>query len=168
MNKIIDSVRDSLRQENWYAALFAALTLPDICVALEHGKGGGEKYSAWFEESLKQYGRFLSGDDCYALRCSLLHHGKDDITGQRVKDVLDHYIFLTSGPHLILFKDCTIDGVKKSFLQLNVGIFCEDICTAVESWLVANVGNQDVQDRAATILEIHEPGYIHMGAIRFG
>jgi hypothetical protein len=31
MQHLVDSVRKDLQNENWYAALFMALTLPDIC-----------------------------------------------------------------------------------------------------------------------------------------
>jgi len=168
MENIINSVRNSIEQQNWYSALFVALTLPDICAALEHGTTSGNRYSQWFESNLKQYKNFLSGNDCYALRCSLLHQGKDDVSEQRLKDILEHYVFLTSGSHRNLFKDCVFNGVKKSFLQLNVGMFCEDICTAVETWLNTNSSNKDIQNRLSNTLEIHEPGYTYMGAIKFG
>ena len=48
MQKIIDSVYSSLKNENLYAALFVSLTLPDICSALKHGKTSGQKYADWF------------------------------------------------------------------------------------------------------------------------
>jgi hypothetical protein len=168
MDNIINSVKNSIEQQNWYSALFVALTLPDICTALEHGKTTGARYSQWFESNLSQYNGFLSGNDCYALRCSLLHQGKDDISSQRMQDVLEQYVFLTSGSHCNLFKDCEFNGIKKSFLQLNVATFCNDICIAVETWLQANSDNQSIRERIHNTLEIHEPGYTYLGLIKFG
>ena len=167
MKKIIDSVYNSLENENWYAALFVALTLPDICAALKAGKTSGEKYAGWFEKNLSQYKGFLSGNDCYALRCALLHSGKDDISDQRKREVLEHCVFLTKGAHCNLFKDCVFNGEKKSFLQLNIQTFCKDICKAVENWLVSMRSNLLVQERLKTTIEIHEPGYSYKGLIRF-
>lgn len=168
MDNILKSIRNALQEENWYAALFVTLTLPDICVALESNKSCGEKYSQWFESHLTEYQGFLSGNDCYALRCSLLHQGKDDISDQRLRDALEHYVFLTKGPHCNLWKDSEINGVKTSFLQLNVGKFCEDMCLAVEKWLIKDSNNSDIQKRLKDTLEIHEPGYVHLGVIKFG
>ena len=168
MQKIIDSVYSALDYENWHAALFVSLTLPDICSALEHGKTSGEKYANWFKQNLSQYKGFLSGNDCYALRCALLHSGKDDISDQKKKEVLDHYVFLTKGSHCNLIKDCIFNGEKKSFLQLNVQNFCEDICKAVESWLASSSANTTIQERLKSTIEIHEPGYSYKGFIKFG
>lgn len=168
MHKIIDSVYKALENENWYAALFVSLTLPDICSALEHGETLGQKYADWFEQNLSQYTGFLSGNDCYALRCALLHSGKDDISNKKRQGVLEHYVFLTKGAHCNLFKDCVFNGEKKSFLQLNVQIFCKDICKAVENWLVSSLTNLIIQERLKDTIEIHEPGYTYKGLIRFG
>lgn len=168
MNNIVKSVCQSIENKNWYAALFVALTLPDICVALEQGKTSGNKYAEWFEDNLLQYKRFLSGNDCYALRCALLHQGKDNISDQRMQEILEHYVFLTEGSHCNLVKDCVFNGVKKSFLQLNVQKFCKDICVAVEAWLSSVSDNSDIQRRLKDTMEIHEPGYSYMGIIKFG
>ena len=78
MKDILDSISKAIENENWYAALFNTMTLPDICVSLEHGKTTGNQYAAWFDENLPQYNKILSGSDCYALRCALLHEGKDN------------------------------------------------------------------------------------------
>lgn len=169
MQDIIDSIRNALLQENWYAALFVSLTLPDICVALEHGKTSGKKYSQWFETNLIQYRGFLSGDDCYALRCSLLHQGKGDISNQKMKDILEHYIFLTSGSHCNLFKDIVINGgPKESFLQLNVARFCTEMCDAVSQWIVSMQNNKNITNRVNESIVIREPGYVYKGVIKFG
>lgn len=167
MQQIISSVYRALETQNWYAALFVSLTLPDICAALEHGKTSGSEYSDWFEKHLPQYKGFLSGNDCYALRCSLLHEGKDDISDQRKREVLEHYVFLTEGSHCNLFQDCVFNGVKKSFLQLNVQTFCGEMCEAVQRWLSGSAGNPVIQDRLKRNIEIHEPGYTYVGAITF-
>ena len=95
MKNIIDSIYKALENENWSAALFVSLTLPDICVALQYGKTSGKKYSDWFENNLSQYKGFLSGNDCYALRCALLHQGKNDVTDQKMNEVLEFYVFLS-------------------------------------------------------------------------
>ena len=169
MQKIIDSVRNALEQKNWYAALFVVLTLPDICIVLEYGKTSGKEYSQWFEHNLPQYKGFLSGDDCYALRCATLHEGRDNISQQRMRYVLDHFIFSTSNNHRILFKKAIINGgQQESFLQLNVGRFCAEICDTASQWLLGMHGNKDVMDQVSELIVIHEPGYVYKGVVKFG
>lgn len=167
MDTIIISIRKALKEKNWYGALFMAIALPDICAYLEHGTTDRKKYSSWFENNLTKYTGLLSGHDCYSLRCAVLHQNMDDISKQEKRD-LDHYIFVTQGTHLNLFKDCFINGIKESFLQLNVIEFCEDICVAVENWISLNSNNQNINNRLKHALEIHEPGYIYKELIKFG
>jgi hypothetical protein len=68
-------------------ALAVALTLPDICAALEapNGRATGDRYKAWLKEALKSVrfeDRGPAGgppenetDLIYNLRCSFLHQG---------------------------------------------------------------------------------------------
>jgi thiaminase len=48
MRHLIESVRTSLQEENWYAALSTALMLPDVCTNLEKGRPStSTDYIAW-------------------------------------------------------------------------------------------------------------------------
>jgi hypothetical protein len=138
MRRFTDAVRKSLASQNWYSAVYMALTLPDICARIESddGKTSRDKYVAWFDRYLRhKYERpsgisragytFLTGNDCYALRCALLHEGGSDITSQRCREVLDRFHFVVGGAHC-----STID----SLLQLDVSVFCGDICDSVAQW----------------------------------
>ncbi len=77
MERIIKSIEKSVENKNWYSALVLALTLPDICGKFEDkGKSSSKRYSEWFDKYLgEEYDGYLSGNDCYALRCSFLHEG---------------------------------------------------------------------------------------------
>jgi hypothetical protein len=96
MDRFVKAVRLSVQQRNWYGALAVALTMPDICAQLENPTRESHKpYVEWFNRyMLAKYTvaagppgymdprAFLSGDDCYALRCSYLHTGADDVSQQ--------------------------------------------------------------------------------------
>jgi hypothetical protein len=110
MRHLVDAVRRSVREQNWYAALAGALTLPDIAARLDGRNGGRSRYISWFNDYLgptytqpigPQPGRthvYLSGDDCYALRCAYLHEGEFDVTSHKVHDALDRFQFLAPNP----------------------------------------------------------------------
>jgi hypothetical protein len=172
MEEILGAIRTSLAGGNWLGAIVLALTLPDICGKLEGtNKSSSARYCEWFEKYLTQYKGYLSGSDCYALRCSFLHEGSDNIETQRSRDVLDRFIFMTGGPHCFYFSkskfgDSKYDG--KDVLVLNLQSFCHDIVEAVEKWLLNSVGDQTIEQNLDNMLKINEPGFAINKAIRFG
>jgi len=143
MEKILASIEVSLKAGAHYAALITALTLPDICGEIETGKlGSRERYLAWFNRYLYGYYNrkgyknqvdFLIAENCYALRCSLLHQGIASISGQQSRkgslrtihfhtDAYDH-------------GHCNLNCDNIEGLQLNIERFCHDVTGAVRAWL---------------------------------
>ncbi|HBQ0480744.1 MULTISPECIES: hypothetical protein [Klebsiella] len=54
MNQLLTSIEESLEKENWFGALFIAISLPDICGATENVvHGNGARYKDWFNRYLK-------------------------------------------------------------------------------------------------------------------
>lgn len=142
MNHLTYSVESALRSQNWETALSLALALPDIAGRVEYPDlGSGRRYSLWFDQYVghrysheigadKTLHVFLSGDDCYALRCAYLHEGSSDITQQRARKALDSFLFSKPFPGANIH--CNQSGNK---LQLQVDIFCNDIIDGVHQWL---------------------------------
>jgi hypothetical protein len=55
MQRFIHAIRTAVSGENWFAALFLALAVPDVCGALEDPSAGvGDRYKNWFNRYLKQ------------------------------------------------------------------------------------------------------------------
>src|SRR6266851_8533311 len=108
MNRFITAIRNATAQRNWYAALVTALALPDICGFLESPNvGSQQRYIRWFNQYLlgrytglvgEESHVFLSGEDCYALRCSYLHEGGDNIMRQRARAALESFRFVAPRP----------------------------------------------------------------------
>jgi len=172
IDRYLDSIIKSLESKNWYGALFIALVIPDICGALEHpNEKPGVRYVNWYNKyMLAKYSStigplhephvFLSGDDCFALRCSLLHQGTGDIEKQKISTILKS----------VRFNEPPDNGgmlhrnQRNNVLQLQVDIFCNDIIDATHQWLSDVQGNVSIQDRIQLLLEIHPafyfPGFI--------
>lgn len=145
MNHLTSGVRTSVITENWYAALGLALALPDICGWLEAPTTGSkDRYVRWCERYLTpRYTQviggsmephvFLHGEDCYALRCAFLHEGGDDVTQQRARRALERFRFMAppQGGGRI---HC---NQSDQHLQLQIDVFCEDVCSGVEGWQAA-------------------------------
>ena len=160
MKELIIAIKICLQNENWYAALFVALELPDICGKLENPNlKSQERYVKWFNKYLSakyiheigpehKVHVFLTGEDCYALRCAYLHEGIGEITGQRCQQVLDNFRFTTDSSHCNYMSGRT--------LQLQVKIFCEEICEAADRWLVDMSTDSETQKRISKMLKIYD------------
>lgn len=162
MHRFVQAVRDAVATDNWYGALALALTLPDICARMENPiESSRSRYVQWFDRYMahryrsnigpcRQSHVFLSGDDCYALRCSYLHEGSDDITSQRVRAVLDRFHFTAPEPGSYVHRNQT-----DSVLQLQIDVFCKDICESVDQWSAEIVSQPEVAERLRGLLEVH-------------
>ncbi len=168
MDQFINAVEAGLQTRNWYAALVVALALPDISGWVEDPTlGPRERFCNWFDRYVgKRYEssgskllpphNFLSGDDCYALRCALLHEGRDDIAHQKARASLERIQFVAPRRGSIIH--CNQVNQK---LQLQVDIFCRDICLGVRDWL-ASIPESDKtrRDRLPELLKIQIEGPI--------
>lgn len=169
LRQFIKSIQVSLESGNWIAALSTALTIPDMAGWAQFpDKTAGARYKLWFNQNLAdKYQQnigghevtFLNAEDCWALRCSFLHSGQDDITGQGARQYLARFVFGVVGTHLI-----RVDDV----LQLDVQRFCEEFVEATEAWLEQHRGDADITGRLDSMLTVRAapfeiaPG-IHIG-----
>jgi len=161
MERFTSAVLQSLASGNLYAALYLGITLPDICARLEaeNAQTSAQKYVAWFNQYLAhhyrvkigasmEYSVFLSGEDLYALRCSMLQEGHTDIGHQRMRQVLDRFHFTIGSSHC---------NRVNSTLQLDVPIFCEQVCSAVDAWYKDFKENHpDKIERLSYLTTIHD------------
>ncbi len=161
MKDIIAALRQSLKDENYVASLALCLLLPDICGKMENKSGSKARYIEWFQKYLSsKYDGFLSGLDCYALRCAVLHEASDDIE-DKDRDVLQQFYFVTKGPHRNLFSNCTFGSPKydsKEMLQLSVYDLCQDFMNAFQQWMDDVKLDPEIQRRLELALTIHKPG----------
>ena len=134
MRDFLAQIEAALDANLYYLALFAALTVPDICGAIEStdGLSTGKKYIQWFEKHIApQYTsgdtKFLTGEDCYNFRCSLLHQG----TSQHPKSSYSRVVFVEPKAGAPVFHCNIIDDA----LNIDVSRFCRDLVTAAIEWM---------------------------------
>jgi hypothetical protein len=160
MERFINAIKKCLDTGNWYGAIVLSLIMPDICGKIAYPTmKTGQRYREWFDNYLSGYyksiivGRevvFMNASDCYALRCSVLHMGTDDVTEQTAKDTLNKFYFSTTGSHIIRVDDK---------LVLNVAKFCEEVIQATEKWIKDIEGNANAQEAIRELLTIHSQGF---------
>src|SRR3954462_740304 len=88
LSSILAEIEKALDAGLHYAALVIALSIPDICSslaaapttdpdALRHNrKRQRKRYKEWFDEHLARQLFDLSADDCYSMRCGVVHQGR--------------------------------------------------------------------------------------------
>ena len=138
MKNLLEQIEKGLDNNLYYLSLFAALSIPDICGAIdsENGEANKDKYVQWFNKYVaRKYRGFLDGEDCYYFRCSLLHQG----SSQHPKSNYSRIFFVeptatTIVCHRNIFNDA---------LNIDVRIFCSDIIEGAREWL-KEVENTDL------------------------
>lgn len=136
------------------------LTIPDICLSIKIGKHIGTKYEEWFNENMPKYKGYMSGRDCYAFRCAVLHEGKNDVLSQQKKDIIDKFEILSNqeSSHLIYMGGNTYNGVMQDTkLILNLHTFCNDIIDSAKKFIEKN--NLEVNN-LIEIRKEYDDGYI--------
>jgi len=152
----VESIQNSLKERNWFGALFLALAMPDICGAIENpNKGVGERYKKWFRQYLgeKYVPELFSDEDCYYLRCSALHQGMVEHPKAQNKRI--H--FTTPVPGLSAHTNFVEDDDGGFVLQMQIDIFCEDICNAVKKWQAAVSSDPEIAQRIENLMEFYCP-----------
>lgn len=178
MQQLLNGIDDCLQKENWFGALFIAITLPDICGATEDKvKGNGARYKDWFNRYLKPR---YNADSTYDFLCNV-----NPVALQYMDESLKDSLRAQVPPVSFSAEDCWSlrnaclhEGVDETklrkfkittpasgnmhahmncfdgVLQLDVIDFCNDITNGVKKWLVDIQGNPDVLEKIEKMINI--------------
>ena len=136
MRILIHQARQAAGSRAYYLSLFAALALPDICAAMSSpdGQTNRGRYIARFDEFVSpkyavgpDRSPSLTGTDCYYYRCSILHQG----SSQHPKSSFSRILFVEPGVTTNVFHN----NVLNDALNLDVRLFCNDVCDGADAWL---------------------------------
>jgi hypothetical protein len=128
LETLLGSIRDCLNGGLYYAGLVVALTVPDVCAALESedGKTSNQKYKDWYESYLGELYKTLTSDDCYSLRCSVVHQGKFGHPNNQYRRVL----FTVPNSQ----KNVYHNNIVENALNIDAICFCTDVMNAARKW----------------------------------
>lgn len=170
----ISSIKYSLSVRNWYAALFVSLTIPDICgkYSYPNTNSSAKRYAQWFDKYVSDYyttrtkipkgialTTFLNGNDCYALRCSMLHEGSNEITHQFSRKHINNFVFIAPSENDFSFGTLFCKDVAT--FRLKVDEFCINICNAIELWLIDIENDPIILSKEHKFLFVHQPSEIN-------
>lgn len=152
LEQFLSDIKNSLINRNWYSALSLALTIPDICSSVENPDVRGKsRYIRWIEDNLHKIDlyKFIPASDVYALRCSFLHNGTNDISEQKAQQVIESYKFVYPAEQLQMHLN-----KAGNVMQLDVAIFSLDMTLAAEQWIDLNKDNTQMNKEATKIMTI--------------
>ncbi len=131
MRDLLGQIQTGLNANLYYLSFFTSLAIPDICGALEseNGEASKDKYIDWFDNYIaSKYNNFLSGKDCYYLRCSLLHQGSSQHKNSNYSRIL--FVEPSKATTKIFH-----NNILKDALNIDIRIFCNDIIEGAYTWI---------------------------------
>lgn len=154
MDDLLNQIEYAIRENLYYLALFASLSIPDICGALcsKNGEATGRKYIKWFDLFVGKPKNYqLSGQDCYYFRCSILHQG----TTKHNKSNFQRIIFVepSTKNNIILHNNIINDA-----LNIDVQVFCNDLIHAARDWYNTNSNNNFVKQNYQKFIKRYPNG----------
>lgn len=156
MHDLIEQINKAMDSNLYYLALYTALTLPDICAALEsnNGKATGDKYKDWFNRYISpKYKGNLTGEECYCIRCSLLHQGITQHNRSNYSRILFIEPSVNNNMGLMVHNNILEDA-----LNIDIKTFCNDIINAVNTWLNDVKGKEPFETNYKRIIKRYPEG----------
>lgn len=152
---LIKEIKNCMDKGECVAAFYMALTLPDICGKLEYpSEKPSKRYILWFDEYIGNYEQspfakedpswadmpYMSGENMYKIRCSLLHAGTNDL-GEEFN--LDDFLFQWNGAVERSGVDYDFNGNKRKYWYVNVRLLTQKIMWATEAFIRKGTYNRD-------------------------
>lgn len=128
MDFLSKQIEEALDAHLYYLAVMCALTMPDICSALESedGRTTRAKYMSWCDSWLMNSYPHLISADLYSLRCGIVHQGKSG----HPKMPYSRVVFTLPVPNKTIFHN----NIVNDALNLDAVIFCRDMINSVFRW----------------------------------
>jgi hypothetical protein len=154
MQTVIEEIQGALNVGLYYLAIAIALTLPDMCAALEssNGETSGPKYRDWYRNNLQAKYPRISETDIYKLRCAVLHQAK---VSHDKMDTYSRVVFSLPHPqHISAHMNVSYGATAlKGILNLDAVTFCNDMIRAALEWSGRNMGNRTVQENLPLLVQ---------------
>lgn len=152
MQAILSEIEGALKAGFYYLAIAIALSLPDVCSALESPEGttSGPQYKAWYDMWLAASYPMVTAIDIYSLRCGIIHQGRFGHDRMQYSRIL----FTVPNPQRIFCHR----NIFNDALNLDACTFCRDIMDSVSRWYAAKQSEPAVQANLPRLLRLHPKG----------
>ncbi|WP_336640273.1 hypothetical protein [Microbacterium sp. USHLN272] len=146
MDYLTNEIREATRVGLWHVALQASLAAIDICAALnsEDGRTTGARFKQWAADWIGSSP--IHPDYLWQLRCGILHEG-------RLKETPSVVFTVPLKAGWVVHQN-SVDGVQ----QVDLLLFCNEICTKIESWWELSKEREPVATNAMSLVRERPDG----------
>jgi len=159
MDELIAQTRAALNTNLYYLSLFSALTVPDICGALDSqdGVATGARYRGWYRTHVLPRFNTLSPEECYRYRCTALHQGRSE-PSQSVD--YDRVIFIEpAAAQRIQINVKRRTAGKDTASMIHLRDFVTAIADAADAWLAHIRGTEPFDTNYRRFMHRHPTGF---------
>jgi hypothetical protein len=166
LQRFLDEIKAALDAKLYYLAIATTLSVPDVCSCLECDPNAiwstPEKYKGWFDANLAHRFENLTSDDCYRLRCGVLHQGNFG----HPKSRYDRVIFIAPNQSIRMANDALVTiapgvsfgDVSGKVLQIDPAWFCEQFIVGVRQWAANRINDPNVQTNLPNLVRLRPEG----------
>lgn len=155
MLNLIKEIKIALDYNLFHVALGMALTLPDICGNIEFKETKVKKrYIDWCNSYLYNQGfinndkKVISGEDCYLLRCAVLHSNN-----LKLKENRTFLLRISSTKDKGIYTESQLKESSK-YIELDIRHLCHILCNAAEEYYQQHTEKKDFEEHNYKILDI--------------
>jgi hypothetical protein len=144
-----------------YLAIAVSLSIPDICAAMECEPGkiwvNKVKYEAWCDANLIPKFTHITAQDCYRMRCGVIHQGNFG----RSDDRYDRIAFTVPGMGVSMMETIFKDngGVKETILSLDAKTFCQIMNDCAKAWEISKKSDANVTINMNNLIRFRPEGF---------
>jgi hypothetical protein len=142
MDFIFTEIAKSLECKLYYAAFLMALTLPDICAALEsdNGRTTGARYKAWLNSNyLNGRPTSLNANSLYQYRCGIVH--QSSVPGDESFRIV---FAVNPNPKMVAHDNYTF-GPAGQEIMYDLRVLCNELVEAARTWFAAHENDPNVK-----------------------
>jgi hypothetical protein len=160
LEMIFNEIDAALNARLYYAAIAVSLSIPDICAALEcdqtdrkaFKRGNRKRYIAWFKANLGNQFFQFTAEDCYSLRCGVLHQGAFGDPDARY----DRPVFKL--PNQGTVHEFISDHGGETALVMETVIFCHQLIEGARRWLTKKADDPNVAANLPNVVRLRPRG----------
>lgn len=157
---IIAEIKQCLRFRLYYSALVITLTIPEVCVGLTFDVDNPIKrkhYREFIDRYAIKNDLMLDGDNCYNMRCGMVHRG-NAVAHVKSRDQKVDKILFTVPKNQIVFHGFRFETDRVKALCYDLNLFVEAMTDALWRWYCDNKSKRIVQENISNIMSFRANG----------
>lgn len=177
LESLFQEINRALEAGLYYAAIAISLSIPDVCSWLtvdpdptklwSNRRRQTDNYKAWFDANLASRFNNLTADDCYSMRCGVLHNGQFGRPDARFDKII--FLLPSTDPQrgqirlggdilVTIAPGIAFGDVTGRVLQIEAVWFCRQFIDAARKWAFDAANNPHVAENLERLVRYRPDG----------